>query len=207
MSNILAIRSSLSSENSISNRLVDQTVAALQQSESHGQVVLRDLAASSIPHLDADALAGIRGEPASEAQAAARALSEELVSELKAADVLVIGAPMYNFGIPTSLKAWFDYVLHPGITFQYSSAGPKGLLRGKRAIVVLSRGGFFSDGPAKSMDSQEPHLRTLLWFMGITDVTFILAERLASGAQAQEAALSSAAGQISQAVENLKAAA
>jgi FMN-dependent NADH-azoreductase len=207
MSNILAIRSSLSSENSISNQLVDQTVAALQQSEPNGQVVLRDLAASSIPHLDADALAGIRGEPASEAQAAARALSEELVSELKAADVLVIGAPMYNFGIPTSLKAWFDYVLHPGITFQYSSAGPKGLLTGKRAIVVLSRGGFFSDGPAKSMDSQEPHLRTLLWFMGITDVTFILAERLASGAQAQEAALSSAAGQISQAVENLKAAA
>lgn len=207
MSNILAIRSSLSSENSISNQLVDQTVAALLQSAPHGQVVLRDLAVSSIPHLDADALAGIRGEPASEAQAAARALSEKLVSELKAADVLVIGAPMYNFGIPTSLKSWFDYVLHPGITFQYSSAGPKGLLTGKRAIVVLSRGGFFSDGPAKSMDSQEPHLRTLLWFMGITDVTFVLAERLASGAQAQESALASAASQISQAVENLKAAA
>jgi FMN-dependent NADH-azoreductase len=207
MSNILAIHSSLSSENSISNQLVDQSVAALQQSEPHSQVVLRDLAASSIPHLDADALTGIRGEPASEAQAAARALSEKLVDELKAADVLVIGAPMYNFGIPTSLKAWFDYVLHPGITFQYSSAGPKGLLTGKRAIVVLSRGGFFSDGPAKSMDSQEPHLRTLLWFMGITDVTFILAERLASGAQAQEAALASAARQISQAVQSLKAAA
>jgi FMN-dependent NADH-azoreductase len=207
MSNILAIRSSLSSENSISNQLVDQTVAALQQTAPHGQVVLRDLAASSIPHLDADALTGIRGEPASEVQAAARALSEELVAELKAADVLVIGAPMYNFGIPTSLKAWFDYILHPGITFQYSSAGPKGLLKGKRAIVVLSRGGFFSDGPAKSMDSQEPHLRTLLWFMGITDVTFVLAERLASGAQAQEAALSAAASQISQAVESLKAAA
>jgi FMN-dependent NADH-azoreductase len=207
MSNILAIHSSLSSENSISNQLVDQTVAALQQNAPHSKVVLRDLAVSSIPHLDADALTGIRGEPSSEAQAAARALSEELVSELKAADVLVIGAPMYNFGIPTSLKSWFDYVLHPGITFQYSSAGPKGLLTGKRAIVVLSRGGFFSDGPAKSMDSQEPHLRTLLWFMGITDVTFILAERLASGAQAQEAALSSAARQISQTVENLKAAA
>jgi FMN-dependent NADH-azoreductase len=118
MSNILAIHSSLSSENSISNQLVDQTVAALLQSAPHGQVVLRDLAASSIPHLDADALAGIRGEPASEAQASARALSEKLVGELKAADVLVIGAPMYNFGIPTSLKSWFDYVLHPGITFQ-----------------------------------------------------------------------------------------
>jgi FMN-dependent NADH-azoreductase len=207
MSNVLAIHSSLSSENSISSRLVDQTVAALRQSEPQGKTIVRDLAAAPVPHLDATAITGIRGEPTTDAERAAHALSKELVSELKAADVLVIGAPMYNFGIPTALKAWFDYVLHPGITFQYSSAGPKGLLTGKRAIVVLSRGGFFSEGPAKAMDSQEPHLRTLLWFMGITDVTFILAERLASGAQAQDAALSSAASQISQAVENLKVAA
>lgn len=207
MSNILAIHSSLSSENSVSSRLVDRTVAALRRRVPHSQVAVRDLAASPIPHLDVDALTGIRGEASTEAQAAARTLSEELVNELKSADVLVIGAPMYNFGIPTTLKAWFDYVLHPGVTFKYGEGGPKGLLKGKRAIVILSRGGFFSDGPAKAMDSQEPHLRTLLWFMGINDVTFVLAERLASGEQASTAALSSAASQIAEAVDILKAAA
>lgn len=205
MANILAIRSSLSSENAVSGQLVDQAVAALRQADPSAQVVLRDLGAHPVPHLDGNALAGIRGEPANEAQAAARALSAELVGELKAADILVIGAPMYNFGIPSTLKAWFDHVLHPGVTFQYGEGGPKGLLKGKRAIVILSRGGFFSDGPAKAMDAQEPHLRTLLWFMGITDVTFIRAERLASGAQAVEAALADAAREIAFAAESLKA--
>jgi FMN-dependent NADH-azoreductase len=207
MTHILALHSSLSSENSISSRLVNQAVAALRRNAPGARVVVRDLSASSVPHLDAEALSGIRGDAVSETQIAARALSKEFVAELKAADVLVIGAPMYNFGIASSLKAWFDYVLHPGVTFKYGDGGPKGLLTGKRAIVILSRGGFFSDGPAKAMDSQEPHLRTLLWFMGITDVSFIYAERLAMGLEAQETAISTATGQIAQAVEDLKAAA
>jgi FMN-dependent NADH-azoreductase len=207
MSNILAIRSSLSSGNAVSGKLVDQAVAALRQADPAARVTLRDLGARPIPHLDGEALAGIRGEPANEAQASARARAAELVGELKAADILVIGAPMYNFGIPSTLKAWFDHVLHPGVTFQYGEGGPKGLLTGKRAIVILSRGGFFSDGPAKTLDAQEPHLRTLLWFMGITDVTFIRAERLASGAQSVEAALAAAAQEIEQAAESFKAAA
>jgi FMN-dependent NADH-azoreductase len=114
---------------------------------------------------------------------------------------------MYNFGIPSSLKAWFDYVLHPGVTFQYGEGAPKALLTGKRAIVILSRGGFYSDGPAKAYDSQEPHLRALLGFIGITDVTFIYAERLAMGLQVQEAALATATGEIERAVEACNAAA
>ncbi len=207
MTHILALHSSLASENSISSRLVSQAVAALRRNAPGAGVVVRDLAASPVPHLDAEALSGIRGDAVSESQIAARGLANQLVAELKAADVLVIGAPMYNFGIASSLKAWFDYVLHPGVTFKYGDGGPKGLLASKRAIVILSRGGFFSDGPAKAMDSQEPHLRTLLWFMGITDVTFIYAERLAMGLDAQETAISTATGQIAQAVEDLKAAA
>lgn len=207
MTHILALHSSLSSEHSISSRLVNQTVAALRQSAPNAEVIVRDLAASPVPHLDGETLSGIRGDAVTEAQIAARALANQLIGELKAADVLVIGAPMYNFGIPSSLKAWFDYVLHPGVTFQYGEGGPKGLLTGKRAIVILSRGGFYSDGPAKAYDSQEPHLRTLLGFMGITDVTFIYAERLAMGLQAQEAALATATGQIAQAAEACKAAA
>lgn len=207
MTHILALHSSLSSERSISSRLINQTVAALRQSAPNAEVTVRDLAASPVPHLDGEALSGIRGDAVTEAQIAGRALANQLIGELKAADVLVIGAPMYNFGIPSSLKAWFDYVLHPGGTFQYGEGGPKGLLTGKRAIVILSRGGFYSDGPAKAYDSQEPHLRTLLGFMGITDVTFIYAERLAMGLQVQEAALATATGQIERAVEACKAAA
>jgi len=205
MSNILALHSSLSREQAISSKLVDQTVAALRRAAPRSQVVVRDLAAAPIPHLDGEAIAEIRGATSEAGDGAARALSMRLVDELKAADILVIGAPMYNFGIASSLKAWFDYVLHPGITFKYGEGGPKGLLTGKRAIVILTRGGFFSDGPAKAMDSQEPHLRTLLWFMGVTDVTFVHAERLASGPQAVETALAAAEQKIAQAVEGVLA--
>lgn len=162
MTHILALHSSLSSERSISSRLINQTVAALRQSAPNAEVTVRDLAASPVPHLDGEALSGIRGNAVTEAQIAARALANQLIGELRAADALVIGAPMYNFGIPSSLRAWFDYVLHPGVTFQYGEGGPKGLVTGKRAIVILSRGGFYSDGPAKAYDSQEPHLRALL---------------------------------------------
>jgi FMN-dependent NADH-azoreductase len=92
---------------------------------------------------------------------------------------------MYNFGIPSTLKSWFDYVLRAGITFRYGESGPVGLLDGKRAVAVVSRGGLYSSGPAQPMDSQEPHLRTLLGFMGITDVTFVRAEKLGFGPEAR----------------------
>jgi FMN-dependent NADH-azoreductase len=99
---------------------------------------------------------------------------------------------MYNFGIPSTLKAWFDHVLRAGVTFRYSEAGPEGLMKGKRAIVVMSRSGFYGEGPAQVMDSQEPHLRTMLDFIGITDVSFIRAEKLAFGPEAREEAIGAA---------------
>ncbi len=142
-------------------------------------------------------------EAENEVQANAQALSDELIAELKAADLLVIGAPMYNFGIPSTLKAWFDYVLRAGVTFSYSEAGPEGLLKGKRAIVVLTRGGLYSEGPAQLMDAQEPHLRTLLGFIGITDVTFIRAEKLAFGASFQEEAIAAAKKAANEVVDDL----
>jgi hypothetical protein len=110
--------------------------------------------------------------------------------------VLVIGAPMYNFSIPTSLRAWFDHVLRPRVTFSYSEAGPEGLLTGKRAVVILSRGGLYSEGPAKAIDFQEPYLRQLLGFVGITDVAFVYAERIGFGPEAREAALAGAKARI-----------
>jgi FMN-dependent NADH-azoreductase len=179
MSNLLVINSSAAGEASVSRALVAKVVAGLV-AQSQSTVVERDLAAQPVPHLGADTLAGF-GTPSTAAQIEARRLSDELVAELFAADTVVIGAPMYNFGITSTLKAWFDHVLRAGVTFRYTETGPEGLLAGRKAIVVLSRGGVYGEGAAQAMDSQEPHLRTLLGFVGITDVTFVRAEGLAMG--------------------------
>ena len=112
------------------------------------------------------------------------------------ADTLVIGAPMYNFSIPTGLRSWFDHVLRAGETFRYGENGPRGLLSGKRVIVVESRGGMYSQGPAQAMDFQEPYLRQLLGFMGLSDVQFVRVERLGSGGDARATALAGAKAQI-----------
>jgi FMN-dependent NADH-azoreductase len=140
----------------------------------------------------------VRGLPKTAAEFAARKLSDELIAELRAADTIVIGAPMYNFSTSTLLRAWFDYVLRAGETFSYSAAGPKGLLEGKRVIVVEARGGLYSEGPAAAVDFQEPYLRHLLGFVGLTDVTFVHAEKLGFGPEARDAALTSAKARISE---------
>ncbi len=197
MSTLLVLNSSALGAASVSKQLIGETIARLRAEDPGLKVVERDIGANPIPHLDVDSATAIRGgEPANEAQARARRLSDTLVDELKAADIVVIGAPMYNFGIPSTLKAWFDYVLRAGVTFRYSEAGPEGLLKGKRAIVVESRGGLYSSGPAQPMDSQEPHLRTLLGFMGITDVAFVRAEKLGFGPEAREQAINAAQAEL-----------
>ena len=193
MSTVLVLTSSVLGETSVSNQLVRDTVSRLRSQDPSLRVVTRDLGGSPIAHLTLDAATALRGaEPANAAQAAAQALSDELIAEIKAADIVVIGAPMYNFGISSTLKTWFDYVLRAGVTFRYGENGPEGLLKGKRAIVIESRGGLYSQGPAQVMDAQEPHLRTLLGFIGITDVTFIRAEKLAFGPEAREQAIDAA---------------
>jgi FMN-dependent NADH-azoreductase len=134
--------------------------------------------------------------PATDAERATRAFSDELIAELRAADTIVIGAPMYNFSVATGLRAWFDHVLRAGETFSYSEAGPKGLLTGKRAIVVESRGGLYSEGPAKAVDFQEPYLRHLLGFMGLTDVTFVHAEKIGYGPESRAEAIAVATAEL-----------
>lgn len=197
MATALVLNSSTSGPASISRQLVQTTVDHLRRQNPGVHVVERDLNADPIPHLTTETTAALRGgEANSPAQRDALALSAALIEELKAADTLVIGAPMYNFGIPTTLKSWFDYVLRAGLTFRYSETGPEGLLKGKRAIVVESRGGLYSSGPAQVMDSQEPHLRTLLSFVGITDVTFIRAEKLGFGPEAREEAIRNANAEL-----------
>ncbi|MBP7240909.1 NAD(P)H-dependent oxidoreductase [Amaricoccus sp.] len=207
MLNILAIDSSSAGSASVSRRLVDETVSALVAAAPGAAVVRRDLAADPVPHLTAATLAGVRGEPSSEAELAARALSDTLIAELEAADVLVLGAPMYNFSVPTVLRSWFDHVLRAGRTFRYTEAGPEGLLKGKRAIVIESRGGLYSAGPAQAIDFQEPYLRHLLGFMGVSDVRFVRAEKIGFGPEARAEAIAAAVAEIADIAEAVPVAA
>jgi FMN-dependent NADH-azoreductase len=193
MANILVVDSAATGESSVSRRLTRALADTLQRRDPAARIVRRDVGATPIPHLSEATVPAIRAGLAETPEAErALALSNTLIAELKAADVIVIGAPMYNFGMPSTLKAWFDHVLRAGITFRYSEAGPEGLVTGKKAIVVEARAGLYSEGPAAAMDSQEPHLRTLLGFMGIDDVSFVRAEKLAFGPDTAAAAIAEA---------------
>jgi FMN-dependent NADH-azoreductase len=197
MTNILILDSAATGESSVSRKLTDGLAETIRRRHPGARIVRRDIGAEPVPHLDGETTSAIRGgEAETDAARAAVALSDALIAELKAADLIVIGAPMYNFGMASTLKAWFDHVLRAGITFSYSEAGPEGLVKGKRAIVVETRGGLYSEGPAAAMDSQEPHLRTLLGFIGIDDVAFVRAEKLGFGPEAAEAAIAGAVVQL-----------
>lgn len=196
MASILVLNSSVLGNGSVSKILVTDAVERLLEGNPGATVIQRDLGTAPVPHLTTASVSGVRGEPATDAELTARALSNELIAELRAADTVVIGAPMYNFSIPTGLRSWFDYVLRPGETFSYSEAGPQGLLSGKQVIVIESRGGLYSEGPTQAIDFQEPYLRTLLRFVGLTDVTFIHAEKIGFGPPAREAAITAAKAKI-----------
>lgn len=196
MSNLLIIQSSASGDASVSNQLVEVAARQIAETRPGTQIVTRDLGQTPVPHLTTANLAGVRGTPSTEEEKAARALSDALIAEVKAADTILIGAPMYNFSVPTTLRAWFDYILRAGETFRYSEAGPEGLLKGKRVVVIESRGGLYSEGPAAAIDFQEPYLRQLLGFIGLTDVTFIHAEKIGFGPEARAAALQGAEAEI-----------
>jgi FMN-dependent NADH-azoreductase len=197
--NILQINSSARQEQSQSTRLAASIVERLRASNLDARVTVRDLSRLPHPALDEAAL-GALFTPAAQRtpeQDARVALDDALIAELKAADAIVLGVPMYNFGVPVQLKNWIDAVARTGVTFKYTEKGPIGLVQGKKVYVALTRGGEYRNTPA---DTQVPYLKTFLGFIGLTDVTFIYAEGLAMGPEAEHKALASAQAQIEEAL-------
>jgi FMN-dependent NADH-azoreductase len=193
--NILIVTSSAQGEASVSGRLAAGFVEDLRAAHPGSRIVVRDVGRDPIPHLTEATVAGIRAEATTEAEIAARDLSDRLIAEVREADLVVIASPMYNFGISSTLKAWFDHVLRPRVTFRYTEKGPEGLLGGRKVVVIESRAGFY--GPGDPADSQEPHLRQMLSFAGLTEVTFVKVEKLAFGVETASEALAEAAAKLS----------
>ncbi|HAD39518.1 MAG TPA: FMN-dependent NADH-azoreductase [Plesiomonas shigelloides] len=188
MSKVLVLKSSIMAEHSQSNRMADFLIE--QHQEKGDSVTVRDLVANPIPMLDSETVGALRpaGE-LSERQREAATLSDQLIAELNDHDVIVFTAPMYNYSIPVQLKTYIDMVLRAGVTFRYTENGPEGLVKGKKAVVLTSRGGIHKGLPS---DLITPYMQTILNFIGITDIQYIYAEALAFGpeavAQAQHAA-------------------
>lgn len=197
MSHVLIIESSARQQDSFSRQLTQQFIQQWHEAHPGDTITVRDLAMSPVPHLDANLLGGWmkpEAQRSAEEQASLQR-SNELTDELLAADVLVMAAPMYNFAIPSTLKAWLDHVLRAGVTFKYTESGPQGLLTGKKAYVLTARGGIYAGSTA---DHQEPYLRQVMAFVGIHDVTFIHAEGMNLGGDFQEKGLNQAKVRLSE---------
>lgn len=200
--NILHVDSSITANASVTRQLSAQVIESLVKSRPDLHVTYRDVAAAPIEHLDPETLSVVKfqnREGLNAHQQTELAVTDALVEEFLAADVLVIGAPMYNFTIPTQLKAWFDRIVQAGRTFRYTEKGSVGLAGNKRVIVLSSRGGVYSTNPAMAeKDFQESYVKTIFGFIGITDVTIIRAEGMGMGAEIRDAALTSAHQEIAQ---------
>jgi len=196
---LLHVDSSVLGTNSVSRQLTADAVADWVATHPGTQVEYLDLATSAPSHFDANSL-GFRmpeGTVLSDEQKRENVISEKLVSQFLAADVVVVGAPLYNFSIPSQLKAWIDRLAQPGRTFKYTEKGPTGLAVGKTVIVVSTRGGVYSTSEAgQAAEHQESYLKVVFGFFGITDVRFVRAEGLAVGAEQKAQALAAAAGDI-----------
>ena len=195
---LLHIDSAITGDQSVSRQLTASTVAAWAASHPGTQVQYLDLAKDAPSHLSAESLGFRTGQAAAtEVERRENALSEALVSQFLAADVVVIGAPFYNFTIPTQLKAWIDRLAQVGRTFKYTEKGPVGLAGGKTVIVALSRGGVYSTSEGgRAMEHQESYLQTIFGFFGVTDVRFVRAEGVGMGPEARAKALETAESEI-----------
>jgi len=196
MTTLLQINTSLNNGNGQSSQLANQFVAAFRERHPDAKIIVRDVAAADpVPHLDAERFGAFTAKPAERnaRQQAVVAYSDALIDELRQAEVIVLGLPMYNFGVPSQLKAYFDHIARVGVTFKYSDKGPVGLLTGKKVYVFAARGGLYAGTP---LDTQTGHVRDFLGFIGLQDVEFVYAEGLAISPQSREAGLAKAAAEI-----------
>ena len=199
MSTLLQLNTSMFSAGGQSSRLTEQFVAGWRSRNPGAQLILRDLAREPVPHLDAERFQAFlaKTEERTPRQQAVVRYSDELIEELKRADTIVIGLPMYNFGVPSTLKAYFDHIARAGATFRYSEKGPEGLLIGKKAYVFATRGGKYAGTPD---DMETGFVRQFLGFVGIEDVEFVYAEGLAISEASKQAGLALAQDAIEQLV-------
>ena len=192
MAKVLHINSSVRNSGSLSRQLSGEFIAKWQAGQPADVIVERDLAANPVPHLSEEMM-GAFFTPAEQRSPQAAELvkvSDQLVDELLAADVIVLAAPMYNFSVSSTLKAWIDHIARAGRTFQYTANGPVGLATGKKVYIFTASGGVYSEGPAAAYDHLSTYLRAVLGFIGITDITFIHAEGVALGEAAVAATMS-----------------
>lgn len=195
MTTILQINTSLFSEGGQSTQLADTLVAALRARHADSRVIVRDVAKQPIPHLDATR-AGAFFTPAEKRSAEQQAIvaeSDALIEELRSADIVVLGLPMYNFGVPSQLKAYFDHLARAGVTFRYTANGPEGLLADRKFYVLAARGGLYQGTPR---DTETGYVRDFLNFIGIRDIEFIYAEGLNISPEKKQSALAQAREQI-----------
>lgn len=199
MTTLLQINASLFAGHGQSSQLADRFVSAWKATHPNATIIQRDVATEAVPHLDGRRFSAFTtpAEARSAEQNEVIAYSDALIDELKRAEVIVLGLPMYNFGVPSQLKSYFDHIARAGVTFQYTATGPKGLLTGKKAYVFAARGGLYAGTP---MDTQTGYVRDFLRFIGIESVEFVYAEGLAMGDEKKTAALAQAQGEIARLV-------
>ena len=203
---ILHIDSSPLGEKSFSRKLTEKIVAALQAKHPDSKIITRDFGTNPLPHLSSTVLEAFftPEDKRNAALAEAIKLSDQAVDEMIAADSIVIGSPMWNFGIPSSLKAWIDHITRAGRTFRYTSTGSEGLLdKSKKVIIGSARGGVYTQGAAASLDYQEPYLKAALGFVGLTDISFVRAEGVAMGEVAVKNAMQTAETQLTEIMQHI----
>lgn len=200
MTQLLQINSSLFGDHGQSSQLTNRFVQRYLEINPETNVIKRDLAEDQVPHLDAEIMMGFGAadEERSEKQHAMAQLSDTLIDELQTSDILVLGLPLYNFTLPSTLKSYFDFIARAGVTFQYTETGPVGLLEGKKAIILAARGGVYQ---GSEYDTQTALVRHFLAFIGITDVEFVYAEGLSMGDEPKQQAME----QANQSIEPLVA--
>jgi FMN-dependent NADH-azoreductase len=205
MNNVLFVTSSPRGQQSYSQQVARGIVDDLKSAHPQAKVVVRNVARHPLPHIGEAFINGMAHAPEqrSTAESEALALSDVLIGELMVADVLVLAVPMHNFGLPSALKAWIDHVVRAGLTFRFGANGPEGLVRNKRAIVVVARGGVYSEGPLKAFEFQESYLKSVLGFIGITDVEVVRVEGVHLGGEAVRKAMASAKQQSAHVLREL----